>query len=380
MSSLKLLNRLAYKSMVYSVLSWAVILMGPVRAESEDPDTKMSDLISRIADLESQMSEGGKTDDKNPGAHVSSEDLERLKEEVRALRDGRESSGDLRNLQDEMKLLREDMKQLQKENASLKGQKVAHKKPESEDETEEEKPAVKKGQNEPRLVHPSQVDSTEGSLKEVSHHNESTSQSEEDGEAVLNDLRGKATSFDKSEDEGEDDAEGSSKKKKGSKDLEKIREKATQKAQEVTPTLPAGDGEAAYNVAFALHDKGEYAKAEKAFSEFIKNNPKDNLVSQALYWKGDCCVQLRNFKDAKVIFVNAFKKNPKGPKAPHSLLKLGEVFAMEGKKENAGVIWDRLENTFPNMKSDMKADLASLRKQYGIGGKSGKVSKKTSES
>ena len=59
------------------------------------------------------------------------------------------------------------------------------------------------------------------------------------------------------------------------KDLEEAREIATKHAEEKAPKFSAGDAEAQYNEAFALHDKGAYKEAERAFSYFIKRRLKE---------------------------------------------------------------------------------------------------------
>jgi tol-pal system protein YbgF len=359
MGSRKEVKPLIFKYSLLAALSITIGTVCATFAEYEDSDTKMSDLISRIADLEAQLKGEGSPDDKNPGSQVTTEDFERFKEEMRAT-------------QDKLTRLNEDMNQLRLENEKLKASKTPLTTRAAAHDSLEEKPVSQKGSERPKLVHPSQVSSS----------SEHSSGEEDEVEFILNDLRQKSSSLDKSPVEGdeEESMDSSAKKKKKTEDIEEIRTKATKTAEEKAPKLPAGDAEAAYNVAFALQDKGEYVKAEKAFSAFIKEYPQDPLIPQALYWKGECCLQQKNFKDAKVIFVNAYKKNPKGPKAPYSLLRLGEAFALEGKKENAGIIWDRLDKTFPKMKEDLKTELAALRKKYGITTESVKTSKSASSS
>ena len=94
-----------------------------------------------------------------------------------------------------------------------------------------------------------------------------------------------------------------------------------------------------------------------------------------MYWKAESCLQQKNYKDAKILFVNSYKKNPKGPKAPDCLLKLGEILAIQGKKDDAHTAWRKLRKDFPHMTSEMKTELASLQKTYGIEQNSEKASK-----
>lgn len=147
---------------------------------------------------------------------------------------------------------------------------------------------------------------------------------------------------------------------KSKEDLEKTRNSAAKQAEATAPMLSVGNAQAQYNEAFALYEKKAYKEAQKAFRYFIKTYPKDTLVSTAMYWEADTTLKLGHKKEAKVLFVNAFKKNPKGPKAPESLLKLGEILAIEGRLEDAKTAWAKLQKDFPHMSKE----ISSLKEKY----------------
>jgi tol-pal system protein YbgF len=297
-------------------------LVCPLGAGDSDMRETISNLIPRIEELENQINngQGVKIDDKNPGAHVTPDDFERLRDEIRSL-------------QDEVTRLRESVSQF-----------------ESQRENRENADLPQNGSL--KRIPPSSFESA-SSL-------DASAEKDDETESILKLLEQSAPG-------DEEEMDGSTRKKKGHKDndLEKIRETATKHAQEIAPSLPVGNAEAQYNEAFALYDKQAYKEAERAFGYFIKTYPKDPLVAKAMYWKGESCLKQGNYKDAKVLFVSVYKKNPKGPKAPDSLLKLGEALAMQGKKEDACTAWLKLKTDFPHMTNEMKKQLAILKKKYG---------------
>lgn len=309
----------------------AVALLGgtvfatPIGADDSDTQETLGHLSARIEELENQLhGQGGSGDDKNPGARVTAEDLERLRDEVRALRDTRQGSPDeVTQLQEEIRTLRDEITQLKNENPTLK--------------TKE-----KSGFQSPKT-----------SLKKLP-----ALESDDETDSVLKLLEESAP---QDEEEG---AKGTRDKKKN-KELESIRETATKHAEEAAPSLPTGNAEAQYNEAFALYDKGAYKEAERAFDYFIKTYPNYPLVPQALYWKGETYLKRNKHKEAKILFVTAYKKKPKGPKAPDCLLRLGEALAMQGRKEDACTAWLKLKSDFSHMTNEMKSELAALKKKYG---------------
>ena len=215
---------------------------------ADDTGTTVGDLSARIDDLERQLSEGsGKVDEASPGAQVTAEDLNRLKEEVRSLKG---ESEDISRLRDELSILRDDIKNLKQENSDLRTQKNP-KKISATDDTDE------------NLV-PKRKDESLKPIKKSSPEMVDPA-SDDDAETIAMLLENSVPGADK---EGATELQG--KKGKKNKDIEAVRENATKQAGETAPTLSVGDAEAQYNEAFALHDKGAYKEAERAFGYFIK--------------------------------------------------------------------------------------------------------------
>lgn len=269
---------------------------------ADDASTTLGDLSARIEDLENRMNAGGEnTNDANPGTQVSADDIEKIKDELRALRDSQDRH------QEDLRTLRQDIKQLKEGKLS------------SQETFQEPAPA--------------------------------SFENDEQTDSLLKLL--------------EESAPGGEENTNFSNDLEKIRETATKHAEETAPKLSAGNAEAQYNEAFALYETKAYKEAERAFSYFIKTYPNDALVTKAMYWKAESCLKQGKQKEAKILFVNTYKKNPKGPKAPNCLLKLGDTLAIQGKKEDACTAWKKLEKDFPHLSHEMKGELTTLKEKYG---------------
>lgn len=138
------------------------------------------------------------------------------------------------------------------------------------------------------------------------------------------------------------------------KALEKIRSEKTKEAEKKSPTLQSGSPLAQYNTAMALYDKKEYEKSQKAFADFIKNNPSDKLTHQAYYWQGDCFMKIKQIAKAKGCFAQSYQKDKTGPKAPESLFGLGAALSQENKQQQACTAWKKLQTDYPKLSPDLK--------------------------
>jgi tol-pal system protein YbgF len=146
---------------------------------------------------------------------------------------------------------------------------------------------------------------------------------------------------------------------------EKIRAEATKKAEETAPTLSAvSDAQAQYDQANALFQKGEYPQAERSFKHFMEMYPTDPLFLKAKYWLGECYLAQKKHSEAKLIFAETYKKNPKSPQAPDCLLKLGIVLAEQKKKEDACTVWKKLKADYPGMSKQTKKAFEEAKKKY----------------
>ncbi|NTU77593.1 MAG: tol-pal system protein YbgF, partial [Alphaproteobacteria bacterium] len=110
-----------------------------------------------------------------------------------------------------------------------------------------------------------------------------------------------------------------------------------------------------YDRAFGLLRQANYEEAEKAFKSFIDKNPKDKLLDNAKYWYAETFYVRGKFSDATATFADAYQQNPKGTKAPDSLLKLALALAQIDKKQDACVTLSELRNKYPTAPATIRA-------------------------
>ncbi len=103
-----------------------------------------------------------------------------------------------------------------------------------------------------------------------------------------------------------------------------------------------------YDRAFGFLRQANYDEAEKAFKGFIDKNPQDKLISNAKYWYGKTLYVRSKFDAAAIAFADAFQQDPKGPKAPESLLELAMSLENLNKTPDACATLDSLKSKFPN--------------------------------
>ena len=124
------------------------------------------------------------------------------------------------------------------------------------------------------------------------------------------------------------------------------------------PAVPPDYGltpEEQYERAFNFLREADYANAEDAFKTFIDKNPKDKLLDNAKYWYGETLYVRARFDEAAVAFADAYQQNPKGVKAPDSLLKLGMALGALNKIPDACVTFNELKIKYPNATSAIKS-------------------------
>ena len=127
--------------------------------------------------------------------------------------------------------------------------------------------------------------------------------------------------------------------------------------QPALPDTPADYGltpQEQYDRAFGLLRSASYDEAEKAFKQFIDKNPKDKLIDNAKYWFGETQYVRGRFNESAVAFADAFQQNPKGTKAPDSLLKLALSLANIDKIPDACTTLGELKVKYPNAPASIR--------------------------
>ena len=155
-----------------------------------------------------------------------------------------------------------------------------------------------------------------------------------------------------------------SKKEAAKIKTEEAREKATEKVEkESTSVLDSGSPAAAFNQAKGLLNKNQYAEAEEAFNEYLKNYPKSKEINSATLHLAQAQLHQKKTKEAKANFAKAYTKNKKGEEGAEALLGLSECLGTAKDKTNACTVLKKTKDDFPNNKEVMnKAN--KLFKEY----------------
>ncbi len=129
-------------------------------------------------------------------------------------------------------------------------------------------------------------------------------------------------------------------------------------AAQTSGILPQGTPKQQYDFAFGLLRQANYDKAEMALQEFVKRNPEDKLASNARYWLGETYYVRAAYVQAAEVFLESYQADPKGPKAPDSLLKLGMSLSGLDKKREACAAFDKVAKDFPGARAGIRNTVA----------------------
>ena len=89
--------------------------------------------------------------------------------------------------------------------------------------------------------------------------------------------------------------------------------------------------------------------------EFVKLHPKEALASNARYWLGETFYVRAAYVQAAEVFLEGFQADPKGPKAPDSLLKLGMSLGQLKQNKQACTAYASLLSYFPKASRTLKS-------------------------
>ncbi len=112
--------------------------------------------------------------------------------------------------------------------------------------------------------------------------------------------------------------------------------------------LPNETPEKQYEFATSFLKVGDYSTAERAFREFVLNNPEHDLAGNAQYWYAETFRIRQLYTDAASAYLEGYQKYPKGEKAPINLLKLGVSMVQIGEKDQGCKMIDGVEKQYPD--------------------------------
>ena len=119
----------------------------------------------------------------------------------------------------------------------------------------------------------------------------------------------------------------------------------------------------AYDRAFGLLRQANYDEAERAFKNFIDKHGNDKLVGNAKYWYAETFYVRGKFGDAAIGFADALQQEPKGTKAPDSLLKLAMSLGSMEKTQDACDALTALKSKYPNASPNIRTRAAQEKER-----------------
>ncbi len=111
--------------------------------------------------------------------------------------------------------------------------------------------------------------------------------------------------------------------------------------------LPNEDPKKQYEFATSFLKVGDYPTAERAFREFVLENPDHELAGNAQYWYAETFRIRQLYTDAASAYLEGYQKYPKGEKAPINLLKLGVSMVQIGEKDQGCKMITGVEKQYP---------------------------------
>jgi tol-pal system protein YbgF len=120
-----------------------------------------------------------------------------------------------------------------------------------------------------------------------------------------------------------------------------------------------------FDAAMNLLSKAQYDEARAAFRNFADTYPKDELAPQAVYWVGDIAYVQKDYPNAARAFAEEIKKYGSSPRAPDSMLKLGQsLIALKQKQEGCTTL-GALPGKYPTASKNVLAQAKASRKAAG---------------
>lgn len=126
-------------------------------------------------------------------------------------------------------------------------------------------------------------------------------------------------------------------------------EKAIKGGQSTDPA------QALYLRALDSFKKNNYLNAQSMWAEFVQSYPKHELVSNAVFWQGECFYQLGDFARAVLSYQEVITKHPKSNKLPASMLKQGISFKKINKDKAGELVLQELIKKYPNSAEAQRA-------------------------
>ena len=120
-----------------------------------------------------------------------------------------------------------------------------------------------------------------------------------------------------------------------------------------------------FDAAMNQLSKGQYDEASAGFRAFADANPQDSLTPNAVYWVGAIAYVRKDYQGAARAFVEEIKKYGTAPRAPDSMLKLGQSLIAMGQKPQGCTTLDALPGKYPQASPNILGQAKAARKTAG---------------
>ncbi|MCG8442827.1 MAG: tol-pal system protein YbgF [Caulobacterales bacterium] len=108
------------------------------------------------------------------------------------------------------------------------------------------------------------------------------------------------------------------------------------------------DPVAALDAARNLLIDARFAEAEQAFMQFTQQFPESPQMGEALYWQGEISYQRNAFDEAKNLYIEAIKRDPRGARAPDAMVKLASALHKMGFDGEACTTLSQFPRQYPD--------------------------------
>ena len=123
---------------------------------------------------------------------------------------------------------------------------------------------------------------------------------------------------------------------------------STETFQSEEKILPEGTPKEQYEFATSFLKVGDYNMAERAFREFVDNNPDNKFSGNAQYWYAETFRIRQLYTDAASAYLEGYQRYPKSEKAPINLLKLGVSLVQIGEKDQGCLMIVGVKKQYPD--------------------------------
>ncbi len=117
-----------------------------------------------------------------------------------------------------------------------------------------------------------------------------------------------------------------------------------------------------FDAAMNLLAKAQYDQARAAFRTYADSYPKDDLTPQAVYWVGDIAYVQKDYPNAARAFAEEIKKYGSSPRAPDSMLKLGQSLIALNQTAEGCTTLGALQSKYPQASKTVLDQAATARK------------------